>query len=124
MAESSLPSAGAEVDVASVEDRCEITGSRGVKLVADKLITDCESHYDCIALPVRSRPQSKSAYALQRSGPCHVTRQSNRPTRSGTGSPRAIDMALGVTHSHPSCCLGQPAHGDSNARQHHHQLPL
>eukprot|EP00892_Ulva_mutabilis_P010661 jgi/Ulvmu1/7968/UM004_0201.1 len=46
-----LRRAGAEVDVASVESTCEITASRAVKLVADKLITECQGPYDCIALP-------------------------------------------------------------------------
>jgi 4-methyl-5(b-hydroxyethyl)-thiazole monophosphate biosynthesis len=47
-----LRRAGAEVTVASVETRKEVTASRGVKLVADAPITDCTNQtYDCIALP-------------------------------------------------------------------------
>ncbi len=46
-----LRRAGAEVTVASV-DGLEITASRGVKLVADRLIGDCaDITYDLIALP-------------------------------------------------------------------------
>lgn len=46
-----LRRAGAEVTVASV-DGMEITASRGVKLIADKLIEDCAAEtYDLIALP-------------------------------------------------------------------------
>ncbi len=46
-----LRRAGAEVTVASVQD-LEITASRMVKLVADKLIRECaDEDYDLIALP-------------------------------------------------------------------------
>ena len=46
-----LRRAGAEVVVASV-DQLQVTASRGVKLVADKLIADCtDDVYDLIALP-------------------------------------------------------------------------
>jgi len=46
-----LRRAGASVTVASVGDM-QITGSRGVKLVADKRITDCiDDIYDLIVLP-------------------------------------------------------------------------
>ena len=46
-----LRRAGAFVTVASV-DGLQITGSNGVKIVADKLISDCASDtYDLIALP-------------------------------------------------------------------------
>ena len=45
-----LRRAGALVTVASV-DGLQITGSRGVKLVADRLISDCSDAYDLIALP-------------------------------------------------------------------------
>ena len=46
-----LRRAGAEVTVASV-DGLEITASRGVKLVADRLIGECaDTAYDLIALP-------------------------------------------------------------------------
>jgi 4-methyl-5(b-hydroxyethyl)-thiazole monophosphate biosynthesis len=51
-----LRRAGALVTVASVENSPEVVCSRGVKLVADKLIHDCNSHcYDLIACPVRSQ---------------------------------------------------------------------
>lgn len=47
-----LRRSGAQVTVASVMDRLEITASRGVKLVADKLIANCHNEtYDAIALP-------------------------------------------------------------------------
>ncbi len=47
-----LRRAGAEVTVASVMERLQVTASRGVKLVADALITDCVGQsYDLIALP-------------------------------------------------------------------------
>ncbi|MCP5102927.1 MAG: DJ-1 family protein [bacterium] len=48
-----LRRAGAEVTVASVmENQLQITASRGVKLTADKLITDCRDVvYDLIVLP-------------------------------------------------------------------------
>lgn len=48
-----LRRAGAEVTVASVmEDRLQVTASRGVKLVADRLMKDCTAvTYDLIALP-------------------------------------------------------------------------
>lgn len=47
-----LRRAGAEVTVASVEQQCEVTCSRGVKLVADRLIDECTGvTYDLIALP-------------------------------------------------------------------------
>ncbi len=46
-----LKRAGAEVVVASV-DQLQVTASRGVKLVADRLIADClDEDYDLIALP-------------------------------------------------------------------------
>lgn len=46
-----LRRAGVEVTVASV-DRLQVTASRGVKLVADALISDCAGRaYDCIVLP-------------------------------------------------------------------------
>lgn len=46
-----LRRAGAEVTVASV-DKLQMTASRGVKIIADKLITDCTNEtYDLIALP-------------------------------------------------------------------------
>lgn len=46
-----LRRAGAEVTVASV-DKLHVTASRGVKLVADKLISQCMNEvYDVIALP-------------------------------------------------------------------------
>ena len=46
-----LRRAGAAVTVASVGEK-QITGSHGIKLVADKLIADClEAEYDLIALP-------------------------------------------------------------------------
>lgn len=47
-----LRRAGAEVTVASVEDRLEITASRKVRIVADVLIGACENtDYDLIVLP-------------------------------------------------------------------------
>lgn len=47
-----LRRAGAEVTVASVESSLTVTGSRQVKLVADKSIQECaEESYDLIALP-------------------------------------------------------------------------
>jgi 4-methyl-5(b-hydroxyethyl)-thiazole monophosphate biosynthesis len=46
-----LRRAGAEVTVASVHD-LQITASRGVRIVADKLLEDCRTEtYDLIALP-------------------------------------------------------------------------
>lgn len=46
-----LRRAGASVTVASV-DQVQVTASRGVRLVADKLIADCvDETYDLIALP-------------------------------------------------------------------------
>lgn len=46
-----LRRAGVLVDVASVETSLQIKASRGVLLVADKYITDCETGYDAIILP-------------------------------------------------------------------------
>ncbi len=46
-----LRRAGADVTVASVQN-LQITGSRGINLVADKLIGECmDGHFDMIALP-------------------------------------------------------------------------
>ncbi|MGD8371758.1 MAG: DJ-1/PfpI family protein [Syntrophobacterales bacterium] len=46
-----LRRAGSSVTVASV-DELQVTASRGVKLVADKLITDCvDESYDLVVLP-------------------------------------------------------------------------
>jgi len=45
-----LRRAGASVTVASV-DQLQITASRGVKLVADRLIGDCKDTYDLVVLP-------------------------------------------------------------------------
>lgn len=48
--------AGADVTVASVEDRLQVECSRGVKLVADRLLPECTAEtYDVIALPVSAR---------------------------------------------------------------------
>jgi len=46
-----LRRAGAEVTVASVEAQLMITASRGVKLVADRLVSACREEYDLIVLP-------------------------------------------------------------------------
>ncbi len=47
-----LRRAGAEVTMASVEATLQVTASRGTKLIADALITDCaDTVYDCIAVP-------------------------------------------------------------------------
>lgn len=47
-----LRRAGADVTVASVHDVLQVTASRGVKIVADTLITGClNKEYDLIALP-------------------------------------------------------------------------
>lgn len=47
--------AGADVTVASVEDQLQVECSRGVKLVADRLLPECRAEtYDLIALPVRA----------------------------------------------------------------------
>ena len=47
-----LRRSGAQVTVASVMDRLQVTASRGVKLVADQLISACvHETYDAIALP-------------------------------------------------------------------------
>ena len=47
-----LRRAGAEVTVASVHDELQITASRGVRLVADKLLSQCsEEDFDLIVLP-------------------------------------------------------------------------
>ncbi len=47
-----LRRAGADVTVASVMPDLTVTASRGVKIVADKPIADCEAEgYDLIALP-------------------------------------------------------------------------
>ncbi len=49
-----LRRAGAEVTVASVEDSLQVEMSRQVRVVADKLISDCATEtFDAIALPVR-----------------------------------------------------------------------
>eukprot|EP01025_Chloroclados_australasicus_P004336 TRINITY_DN11063_c0_g2_i1.p1 TRINITY_DN11063_c0_g2~~TRINITY_DN11063_c0_g2_i1.p1 ORF type:complete len:225 (+),score=26.64 TRINITY_DN11063_c0_g2_i1:121-795(+) len=40
-----------DVTVASVEDQLQVTASRSVKLVADKLIAEAQGEYDVIALP-------------------------------------------------------------------------
>lgn len=46
-----LRRADADVDVASVNS-LQITASRGTKIIADKLISQClDTHYDAIALP-------------------------------------------------------------------------
>ncbi|EME32683.1 Protein DJ-1 homolog B [Galdieria sulphuraria] len=47
-----LVRAGAQVTIASVENQLQITASRGVRIVADKLISDCTNEqYDLIAIP-------------------------------------------------------------------------
>ena len=47
-----LRRAGAQVTVASVSGTLQVTASRGVRIVADKLIGDCmAASYDLIALP-------------------------------------------------------------------------
>lgn len=47
-----LRRSGAQVTVASVMERLQVTASRGVKFVADKLIGECvHETYDVIALP-------------------------------------------------------------------------
>lgn len=48
-----LRRAGAEVTLASVEQKLEVEGSSGTKLLADVLISKCaEQVYDLVALPV------------------------------------------------------------------------
>ena len=48
-----LRRAGAEVTVASVEKKLQIDACRGVKIVADALISDCADNvFDLISLPV------------------------------------------------------------------------
>jgi len=48
-----LVRAGVKVTIASVEDELVCTMSRGVKIMADRMIGDCEDiDYDLIALPV------------------------------------------------------------------------
>jgi protein deglycase len=47
-----LVRAGASVTTASVKNQLQVTCSRGVKLVADKLISECtHGHWDLICLP-------------------------------------------------------------------------
>ncbi len=47
-----LRRSSAHVDVASVEKTMEITASRGVKLTADKYITEClDTIYDAVVIP-------------------------------------------------------------------------
>lgn len=47
-----LRRAGAEVTVASVEESLTITASRGVRIVADRLLSECAAEtWDLIALP-------------------------------------------------------------------------
>ena len=49
-----LRRAGADVTVASVEDSLQVEMSRQVRVIADKLISDCATDtFDAIALPVR-----------------------------------------------------------------------
>lgn len=48
-----LRRAGAKVTVASVEEDVHIKASRGVHIVADTLVSDCEAeNYDLVVLPV------------------------------------------------------------------------
>lgn len=55
--------AGAEVTVASVEDDLMCTMSRGLKLTADKMMSDCiAEQFDLIALPVRNHSKTKFKY--------------------------------------------------------------
>jgi DJ-1/PfpI family len=53
-----LRRANVAVDVASVETGLQVEASRGVKLVADKLISECTYGYDVIALPVCGAPNT------------------------------------------------------------------
>jgi 4-methyl-5(b-hydroxyethyl)-thiazole monophosphate biosynthesis len=47
-----LRRAGVEVTVASVMDRLQVTASRGVMLVAEKLVSECvDQTYDLVVLP-------------------------------------------------------------------------
>jgi len=47
-----LRRAGAQVTIASAKSVLEVTGARGIKIVADKLLGDClHEQYDLIALP-------------------------------------------------------------------------
>ncbi|KXZ55305.1 hypothetical protein GPECTOR_3g44 [Gonium pectorale] len=71
-----LRRAGARVTVASVESSHEVVCSRGVKLLADKLIHECESTcYDLIACPggmpgaerLRDTPLLEGMLAAQKS---------------------------------------------------------
>ena len=51
-----LRRAGAEVTVASVSGKLQVTASRGVKIVADELIGDCARRtFDLVALPGGSK---------------------------------------------------------------------
>ena len=64
--------------MASVEDSAEVVCSRGVRLVADTLISELpsgsEHQYDAIALPVRSsnaaNRKAHEAQCIPHSDPC------------------------------------------------------
>ena len=61
-----LRRAGAEVTVASVESALEVTCSRKVKVVADKLISEVAGEdFDLIALPVSAGTGGRERAATQ-----------------------------------------------------------
>ncbi len=83
-----LRRAGAKVTVASVEDSLEVTCSRGVKIVADKLMKDAAADsYDLIACPVSCGVTSTVAPAT---------------AASWTGAGGLVCIQLAYKHDMPS----------------------
>ncbi len=110
-----LRRAGAEVTVASV-DGLQITASRGIKIVADKLIGECVSEqYDLIALPGGIPGAEHLRDSEMLSGMLCRQQQSGRWYAAICASPAVVFQPLGLLGSRKATCY--PSYRDQIANQ-------
>eukprot|EP01090_Pellita_catalonica_P015342 TRINITY_DN4149_c0_g2_i1.p1 TRINITY_DN4149_c0_g2~~TRINITY_DN4149_c0_g2_i1.p1 ORF type:complete len:186 (-),score=20.16 TRINITY_DN4149_c0_g2_i1:10-567(-) len=104
-----LRRAGAEVTVASVEDSCTVTMSRKIKIVADRLLKDCEKEtFDLIVLPggmpgaerLRDNPTLKTLIQNQNKSGKHFA--------AICAAPAVALVPFGVLESRKSTCYPSP----------------
>lgn len=104
-----LVRAGAEIVSASVEDSLQITGSRGIKIVADKLIGECLSEkWDLIACPggMPGAERLRDSEALRQL----LLQQAaeHRPVAAICASPAVIFQAIGLLDNKKATCYPAP----------------